>query len=150
MTKKGVKRVGNSRYLLNGASPDIRTKVRNYNGTITNSTVRLNRQLDIQHKDGSYFCINPKTKRRTHLGLTRLRTGEYVLITEELVGGKPRKFSKRDAFMVTAEEALTYIYLSDRLDLLESDKYAELKWLFNARPDEIMYNSEVIDLVQKG
>ncbi len=81
--------------------------------------VRYNNALD--YWDGNNF-VNGGTG--MHKGITKLRDGRYVIII-----GSQWQGSKDYGYIVTPEEALQEILQSGNEDLLETEKYAELKKL---------------------
>ena len=60
-----------------------------------------------------------------HKGITRLKDGRFVIII-----GSQKQGSKDYAYIVSKEEALQEILKSDKLELLEDKKFAELKTLY--------------------
>ena len=60
-----------------------------------------------------------------HKGITKLKDGRFVIII-----GSQKQGSKDYAYIVSKEEALQEILKSDKLELLEDKKFAELKTLY--------------------
>ena len=60
-----------------------------------------------------------------HKGITRLKDGRFVIII-----GSQKQGSKDYVYIVSKEEALQEILKSDKLELLEDKKFAELKTLY--------------------
>lgn len=81
--------------------------------------VRYNDNLD--YWDGSNWTNGGVGM---HKGITKLRDGRYVIII-----GSQWQGSKDYGYIVTPEEALQEILQSGNEDLLETEKYAELKKL---------------------
>lgn len=86
---------------------------------------RVKYNQDLDYWDGRNFT-NGGTGR--HLGLTKLKDGNYVLIH-----GTQWEGEKDFGVIATAEEVLQEIIKSDSLELLEKKKYAELKELYEAK-----------------
>jgi hypothetical protein len=82
--------------------------------------VKANNNLDWW--DGSNYTCGSTGR---HKGLTRLKTGEYVLIHGTQWQGE------RDwAEIITPEQALQEILKSGNMELLEEERFSELKALY--------------------
>jgi hypothetical protein len=85
--------------------------------------VRYNQNLD--YWDGRNWQ-NGGTGR--HKGITKLKDGRYVIIK-----GTDWQGEKDYAYVVDAEEALQEICKAQRLELLDTKKFAELKKLYEEK-----------------
>ena len=85
--------------------------------------VRYNQNLD--YWDGRNWQ-NGGTGR--HKGITKLKDGRYVIIK-----GTDWQGERDYAYVVDAEEALQEILKAQRLELLETKKFAELKKLYEEK-----------------
>jgi hypothetical protein len=94
-----------------------------YNLNEVIARVRYNQNLD--YWDGRNWQ-NGGTGR--HKGITKLKDGRYVIIK-----GTDWQGEKDYAYVVDAEEALQEILKAQRLELLETKKFAELKKLYEEK-----------------
>lgn len=94
-------------------------RVNVYDGNEIIGRVRYNQNLD--YWDGRNFSNGGNGH---HKGLTKLKTGEYVLIH-----GTDWQGEKDYAEIISKQEALQEILRSQNLDLLETKKFAELRQL---------------------
>jgi len=85
--------------------------------------VRYNQNLD--YWDGRNWQ-NGGTGR--HKGITKLKDGRYVIIK-----GTDWQGERDYAYVVDAEEALQVILKAQRLELLDTKKFAELKKLYEEK-----------------
>lgn len=85
--------------------------------------VRYNTSLD--YWDGSNW-LNGGTGR--HKGITKLKDGRYVIII-----GTDWQGERDYAYVVDADEALQEILKAQRLELLDTKKFAELKKLYEEK-----------------
>jgi translation initiation factor IF-1 len=82
--------------------------------------VKYSENLDFW--DGSNYTCGSTGR---HKGLTRLKSGDYVL-----VHGTQWQGERDHAEIITAEEALQEILRSGNIELLEEKRFAELKELY--------------------
>lgn len=89
----------------------------------SNDTVvaRVRYNADLDHWDGRNYTSGSTGR---HLGITRLKTGEYVLIH-----GTQWQGERDTAEIVDAETALQEILKSGNAELLETKKFKDLKKL---------------------
>jgi len=85
--------------------------------------VRYNQNLDFW--DGRNFTCGSTGR---HKGLTKLKDGRYVLIH-----GTQWQGEKDYAIVISAEQALQEILKAQRLELLDTKKFAELKKLYEEK-----------------
>lgn len=100
--------------------------------------VRLSRNLDNYTDAEGNTCYLREGETYSpevveHRGITQLKSGEYsgqYVITQELLkAGEKRRKSLRRAIIVSDEEALDYVMMSGKLDILEKSRFAPLKVL---------------------
>lgn len=127
---------------------NIRTGVYDIYGTLTPFKVRLGRNLNKVHSDGIYYCKHEGNI--IHCGITKLKNGEWVITSEEMIKGKARRYSKRKAFVVSAEEALNYILLSGNMELLDREKFKPLRWLYYYEPKRSNTDIEKTSNIREG
>jgi hypothetical protein len=84
------------------------------------ATVKYSENLD--YWDGNNYTCGSTGR---HKGLTRLKSGDYVL-----VHGTQWQGERDHAEIITAEEALQEILRSGNIELLEEKRFAELKELY--------------------
>ncbi|GGK22603.1 hypothetical protein GCM10010965_14380 [Caldalkalibacillus thermarum] len=102
-------------------------KVNVYEGGVVVAQVNYNNNLDFW--DGRNWSCGSVGR---HKGLTRLKDGRFVLIH-----GTDWQGERDFAEIISAEQALQEILSSGNEELLEEEKFADLKALLAEMPEEV-------------
>ncbi|QZT33672.1 hypothetical protein HUR95_15820 [Caldalkalibacillus thermarum TA2.A1] len=102
-------------------------KVNVFEGGVVVARVNYNDNLDFW--DGRNWSCGSVGR---HKGLTRLKDGRFVLIH-----GTDWQGERDYAEIITAEQALQEILSSGNEELLEEEKFADLKALLAEMPEEV-------------